>query len=131
MVTTSIINPIELYKVRSQNMLSLKVNPYKGVLSTLLRESIAASIYFGSYHQMRSKDVNILLAGGLAGWFSWLASYPVDVCKTRVQSDLAGNIRNAFRMGNLWKGFSYCSMRCCIANAGGFYAYEKTLEMLK
>ena len=127
MLSISVITPIELYKVRAQNMLSLRVTPYKGAIPTLMRESIGASIYFGSYNQMREKNVHILLAGGLAGWFSWLASYPIDVCKTRIQSDIAGTFRDAFRMGNLWKGFGYCSIRCCIANSVGFYTYEKIL----
>ncbi|MBT6882100.1 MAG: hypothetical protein HOA34_06795 [Flavobacterium sp.] len=130
-LTTSIITPIELYKVRAQNMLSLKVNPYKGFSPTIIRESIASSIYFGSYNQMRDSGVNILLAGGLGGWFSWLSTYPIDVCKTRMQSGKTNTIMESLRMGSLWKGFGYCSVRCFIANAAGFFAYEKTLEALK
>jgi len=129
-ITSSIITPIELYKVCAQNMLPLKVNPYKGFYSTLLRESIAGSIYFGAYNQMRSNDINILVAGGLGGWFSWLSTYPIDVCKTRIQSGKTNSIIESFRMGSLWKGFGYCSLRCIFANAAGFYAYEKTMDFI-
>lgn len=130
-LSASIITPIELYKVRAQNMLPLKVNPYRGLSSTMLRESIAASIYFGAYNQMRSCDTNIFLAGGAAGWLSWFATYPIDVCKTRIQSGKAQTFRDALNLKHLWKGFGYCSVRCCIANSAGFYAYEKVLEKIK
>ncbi len=127
---SSIITPIELYKVRAQNMLSLKVNPYRGALPTVIRESISGSIYFGAYNQMRKNDINILVSGGLSGWLSWLSIYPIDVCKTRIQSDKARTIVDALKMGGLWKGFGYCSLRCVLGSAAGFYAYEKTIKFL-
>jgi hypothetical protein len=130
-ICSTIVTPFELYKVRAQNMLSLRINPYTGFTPTIARESIACSIYFGTYNSLRKRNTNILLAGGLSGWFSWLVTYPVDVCKTRIQSHAAKDIKGALSMGNLWKGFGYCSMRCFIANSAGFYAYEKTLEYLK
>lgn len=41
--------------------------------------------------------VNLLTAGGLAGCFSWVVTYPIDVVKTRYQAD-----------------FGYASVRECV-----------------
>uniref|UniRef100_A0A915D7V5 Cilia- and flagella-associated protein 36 n=1 Tax=Ditylenchus dipsaci TaxID=166011 RepID=A0A915D7V5_9BILA len=70
----------------------------RGLLATQLRDTTGIGIYFASYEYMArkmSKDgqmesltsVQLLLAGGMAGTFSWMFNYPVDVIKTRFQAD--------------------------------------------
>lgn len=71
---------------------------YLGFHSTLLREIIALSFYFGVYDQgMRLLDPEgqnssnapleaAFFMGGLAGTSSWLVTYPIDYAKTLVQS---------------------------------------------
>jgi len=71
---------------------------FKGQLITIMRETPAFGTYFLSY-EMFSRITSgaetsagagigaILLSGGLAGMSSWFISYPVDVIKSRLQSD--------------------------------------------
>lgn len=35
------------------------------------------------------------MAGGMAGVFSWIVTFPIDVVKTRLQSDVAGKYSGA------------------------------------
>lgn len=87
--------------------------------------------------------------GGIAGLACWLASYPQDVVKTRLQCDLStgsnqkypaiykdGGFTNCtmeiYRQEGLrgfWRGFSACAMRAVFANAVGFYAYESAKDI--
>merc|ERR1711872_242877 len=56
-----------------------------------LSHSPAFGIYFGSYELMLRKFGDstpvILTAGGMAGIFSWIFTYPQDVIKSRLQAD--------------------------------------------
>jgi solute carrier family 25 carnitine/acylcarnitine transporter 20/29 len=121
-----ILNPIELYKVRLQNNLkNVYINPLFGLKSTILRESIGGCFYFGGYHYLYDeKKYSSIVAGGAAGWISWLFSYPFDVVKTRVQSDKAKTVIDGLKQKQLWKGFGICSIRSVIVNSVGFYVYQ-------
>jgi solute carrier family 25 carnitine/acylcarnitine transporter 20/29 len=84
-----------------------------------------------------------LLCGGVAGIGCWLASYPQDLIKSRLQVQSAANSpylgfidcaaktlrTEGFR--GLWVGFGTCAARAFIANAVGFFAYEFSLDLLK
>merc|ERR1711872_1158024 len=65
-----------------------------------LSHSPAFGIYFGSYELMLRKFGDstpvILGAGGMAGIFSWIFTYPQDVIKSRLQADGWGR-RQKFR----------------------------------
>lgn len=64
---------------------------FKGLGLTMMREAPSYGTYFATYEYLTGgQNVTtwqILLAGGLAGSASWLIVYPVDVIKTRMQSD--------------------------------------------
>jgi len=69
---------------------------FRGQLITIAREIPAFGTYFLSYewmvrkmqrHNCEPSTGAILFAGGMAGCMSWLVSYPVDVIKSRLQSD--------------------------------------------
>lgn len=67
---------------------------FRGLGLTALRDAPGLSTYFLSYELLtRTPDgspsgiFHTLMAGGLAGVFSWLVSFPVDVVKSRVQAD--------------------------------------------
>jgi len=71
---------------------------FKGQVITIMRETPAFGTYFLSYEtltrltsgaetSMGAGSGAILLSGGLAGMCSWFISYPVDVIKSRLQSD--------------------------------------------
>jgi len=129
MIGSFIISPMELYKIRHQNNLPRKgISPFLGYRSTQLRESIAFSIYFGSYYQMQERINNTLISGGLAGVLCWGASYNIDVIKTRIQSGQCKTIMQGYKMGNLWRGITPCLFRSFIVNAVGFYTYEHILH---
>ena len=123
--STIIVTPMELYKIRKQENLSIKnIFPFKGFVSTFCRESIATSMYFGSYKQLQSNYNNPLFNGGVAGVLSWSISYNFDTIKTRIQSDKCKTMLEGYKMGKLWSGIKPCLIRSFIVNGVGFYVYE-------
>jgi solute carrier family 25 (mitochondrial carnitine/acylcarnitine transporter), member 20/29 len=128
-----LITPVELYKVRAQKKLSLYSNPYKGLSLTIMRESISAGLYFGSYFSLKDRYFNDnplgpLYAGGLAGLLCWSICYPVDVIKTRIQSDIS--FKTAISQKNLYAGISWCLIRAFIANSAAFGCYEWAKKLI-
>lgn len=118
------ITPLELLKVRAQENIRIRSNLFHGFLPTLLRETPAFTIYFSTYHNLRERNINILLSGASAGLLSWVFTYPMDSIKTRIQTNNAMTILDAIKMGGLWKGFKYCALRSILVNSIGFYTYE-------
>lgn len=76
---------------------------FRGLGSTILRDTPAFGVYFASYEMMvragAGGPVSLMAAGGLAGVFSWMASYPLDVIKSRLQVD---GMRGPRRYNGLW-----------------------------
>lgn len=85
---------------------------------------------------------NVALAGSLTGLVVWIATYPIDIIKTRIQVD---NFRNpeyqgmldCFRksikangISGLYKGFTPCALRAMPANGATFIAYETTMKVM-
>ncbi|KAI0315041.1 carnitine/acyl carnitine carrier [Amylostereum chailletii] len=81
---------------------------YRGITATALRD-IGYGAYFASYEASirlmaprQTSDqvspspslswVSFLFAGGIAGIMGWLATFPFDVIKTRIQSSFDGSI---------------------------------------
>jgi len=130
---------------------------YKGNLITILREIPAGAVYFGSYEYFKRKlEQNYgnkhfipLVAGGTAGFLSWVVSYPQDVIKTKLQCDSGlvkkypqnklirdGGIiscaRDVWKHGGLLgftKGFSACGLKAIIAEGTTFFIYENTKKL--
>ena len=127
---------------------------YKGGVPTILREGTAFGLYFSFYEWL----INILLspgqnrnqlnmssvalAGSLTGLIVWIATYPIDIIKTRIQVD---NFKNPEYKGTLdcfrkslknngftglYKGFTPCALRAIPANGATFIAYETTLKLM-
>ena len=124
---------------------------YKGSIQTILREGIGNSVYFLTYEQMvrmyiqskqiRREDIPTILplvGGGLAGLNSWMINYPVDVVKTKFQSQCLINpeftnsmqiyrsVYNETGIQGFFKGFAPCGIRSIPVNAAGFLLYEKS-----
>lgn len=82
-----------------------------------------------------------LCAGGLAGMFSWVACYPVDVVKTCMQSGDSVNlkyksymdcIRNGYRSDGLhffFRGITSTMIRSFPTNAACFFAVSWILQL--
>ncbi|KND90906.1 Mitochondrial basic amino acids transporter [Tolypocladium ophioglossoides CBS 100239] len=141
---------------------------YFGGIVTALRDSIGYGFYFWSYElatrrwpssrpdgddgtvSLRHETPRILLCGGLAGIVTWASIFPLDVIKTRVQTQACSRApeasplipgrplaprrlgalqvaREAFREGGLrvfFRGLAICSIRAFIVNAVQWAVYE-------
>jgi solute carrier family 25 (mitochondrial carnitine/acylcarnitine transporter), member 20/29 len=146
---------------------------YFGGVVTALRDSIGYGFYFWSYElstrfvmsrlRERGSDTQeaakVLLCGGLAGVVTWASIFPLDVIKTRVQTQiledsttaplLEGAVsgentgrrrlgaveiaRNSYRSegpGMFFRGLTVCSIRAFIVNAAQWAVYEWIMNEL-
>ncbi len=124
LITSLALCPIENWKTKMQVGHKFNLKPFKGLSLVALRETTSMSVYFGLYHKL-SSDTNIhpLIIGGITGWVTWL-NYPLDVLKTRIQSDYTLSIKQAIGKKFLWKGFLICSIRAVLLNSIGFWIYS-------
>lgn len=129
---------------------------YQGWNSTLLRELPGYAFYFMSYETAlramtpTGKSVNdlpsykLLLAGALSGLGMWLTCYPLDVVKSRMQSDALdpAQRRYASTIGcyrsiltqegirGFYRGLAPCIVRAFPVNAITFATYELTMRLM-
>jgi solute carrier family 25 carnitine/acylcarnitine transporter 20/29 len=129
---------------------------FRGFNVTLLREAQAYGVWFLTYEYLIDKALlrngvqrndlstpELLLCGALAGDALWLASYPLDVIKSKLQSDGFGkaskyrNARHAMysiwrENGFLgfWRGITPALIRAIPCSAGTFATVELTLRLL-
>ena len=86
-----IITPFETLKIKEQLKQNNGFNIHmrglmtKGLLWTVLRETIAVPVYFESFNYL-DKHCSTFIAGGGAGVICWTAVYNLDLLKTRAQS---------------------------------------------
>ncbi|KAM6969979.1 mitochondrial ornithine transporter 1-like [Aplochiton taeniatus] len=125
----------------------------QGMTSTWLREVPGYFFFFGGYEVCRnlltppggSKDelnaVSLLVSGGVGGSFFWLAVYPVDSVKSRIQVlSMAGrqagflttllSIIRAEGVPALYCGLAPTVLRAFPSNGALFLAYEWTRRAL-
>lgn len=77
---------------------------FRGLNITITREIPAFGLYFGTYEAMTRREdatqplgtFHMLMAGGFAGVFSWLFTYPIDFVKSRLQVVLSSNFEEIF-----------------------------------
>ncbi|KAI0002726.1 solute carrier family 25 member 45 [Xylariaceae sp. FL0662B] len=131
---------------------------YAGGVVTALRDSIGYGFYFWSYElssrwaegfggfggregsSARREAAKVLLCGGLAGVVTWASVFPLDVVKTRVQTQPASTgqkrlgavevARDAYREGGVrvfFRGLAVCSVRAFVVNAVQWAVYEWTM----
>lgn len=147
---------------------------YFGGAVTALRDSIGYGFYFWSYafstrlmlqkyppsehNEMGTEAAKVLLCGGLAGVVTWASIFPLDVIKTRVQTQgfssggeptplLTTNpvvtkerrssatevAKNAYRnegVNIFFKGLMVCSIRAFMVNAVQWAVYEWMMREL-
>lgn len=131
-ITSPIVYIFEVCKVKKQMQQKIdfnKVHKTKGFFMTICRESLAMSLYFGTYYSLSEKKYSSLFSGGFAGLINWSFTYPIDVIKNRQMSqDIT--IKQAINMGAMWKGYTICAIRGIIVNSIGFYVYEATKSNL-
>ena len=102
------INISETIKVKKQLNEKVGINLLKysqvGFTATFLRESIGTSLYFGTYNYLKDNNYNSFISGSSAGVISWIFIYPFDVIKTRLQSGLDKNWKQAIKRGGFTNG---------------------------
>ena len=144
---------------------------YFGGTVTALRDSIGYGFYFWSYEvstrwlatgpnqeaSFQHEAAKVLLCGGLAGIVTWASIFPLDVIKTRVQTQPFGPrlesspllpsqdishfqrkvaiqmTREAYREGGtsvFFRGLTVCSVRAFIVNAVQWAVYEWVMHEL-
>ena len=133
-VASFIVCPLDYLKIQQQQQLNLKlnkktfVNSFKDIKITMVREIPAYTLYFTSYNFLKEKKFESFISGGVAGCFTWFFTYPQDTIKSRLQSGQAKTIKEAYKIGGLWKGINYCLLRAFIVNAIGFPIFEYFTE---
>ncbi|KAH7137975.1 mitochondrial carrier domain-containing protein [Dendryphion nanum] len=129
---------------------------YRGTAVTLLREAQAYGVWFTTFEFLMNADAKrngierkeistpkIALYGGLAGEALWIASYPFDVVKSKMQSDGFGTeqrytgMRDCFAKTwraegarGFWKGIGPTLLRAMPVSAGTFATVELTMRMI-
>ena len=121
---------------------------YQGMSATLFREMPAYAVYFGVYetfmgmstktfHERKAIPLSyVTLYGASAGVFLWIATFPHDVIKSRMQADDITNrkypniltttkiIFSENGLGGFFKGIVPCLMRAPLINAATFLTFE-------
>jgi len=129
---------------------------YRGSVITLWRDVPGSGAYFAAYEFIKRRFIpeggtaadvgmaGLLIAGGMGGVANWLAVYPLDIFKSRIQTDTSGKyppghtgiMRVASEvwaeggMRAMFKGLAPCLLRSFPANAACFTVFELTLKML-
>ncbi|KAI0862136.1 mitochondrial carrier domain-containing protein [Xylaria cubensis] len=129
---------------------------YRGEAVTILREAQAYGLWFMAFEWMMNADAarnniarnevpayKVALYGGLAGEALWLGSYPLDVVKSKMQTDGFGadmrykSMRDCFAqtwraegMRGFWKGIGPTLLRAMPVSAGTFAVVEATMRAI-
>ena len=88
-------------------------------------KQISLSLAFSTYYNLKERNIDSFIAGGIAGINSWLLTYPVDTIKTRYQSHHDPSLKKIILQGNFSKGLGFCIFRAFIVNGVSFTLYEK------
>ncbi|RKU41722.1 hypothetical protein DL546_004198 [Coniochaeta pulveracea] len=129
---------------------------YRGEAVTVAREAAAYGTWFMAFEWLMNSDARrngierkeiatwkVAFYGGLAGEALWLASYPFDVVKSKMQTDGFGsgmrykNMRDCFAQTwraegsrGFWKGLAPTLLRAMPVSAGTFAVVELTMRAI-
>ncbi|KAK0611525.1 mitochondrial carrier domain-containing protein [Immersiella caudata] len=129
---------------------------YRGEAVTVLREAQAYGVWFLAFEWLMNADAarnkidrkevpsyKVAFYGGLAGEALWLGSYPLDVVKSKMQTDGFGagqrykTMRDCFAqtwkaegMRGFWKGIGPTLLRAMPVSAGTFAVVEMTMRAI-
>ncbi|KAJ1985105.1 Mitochondrial carrier protein ymc2 [Dimargaris cristalligena] len=131
---------------------------FKGQAATIVREFQGYGAYFLAYEYMIQRTMarrqvardqiaatEVCLYGALAGYAMWGSVYPVDVIKSKLQTDslvphqrqyhsVLDCARKTFRsegVAGFYKGIVPCLLRAAPANAATFIGFELAMRFLK
>ncbi|KAJ1799279.1 Mitochondrial carrier protein ymc2 [Coemansia sp. RSA 2399] len=130
---------------------------YKGQVPTIIREFNGYGMYFLAYEALVQREVAktgmarselssglVCLYGAAAGFAMWLTSYPIDVVKSKLQTDgfsadsrkYGGSIdcvRKIMKQEGVkgfFRGITPCILRAAPANAATFVGFEMAMRVL-
>jgi solute carrier family 25 carnitine/acylcarnitine transporter 20/29 len=129
---------------------------YRGEAVTILREAQAYGLWFLSFEYLMNADAarnkidrrevpswKVAFYGGLAGEALWLGSYPLDVIKSKMQTDGFGasqkyaSMRDCFAQTwraegarGFWKGIGPTLLRAMPVSAATFATVELTMRLI-
>lgn len=135
---------------------SIPMGLYRGTSVTLLREAQAYGFWFLAFNYLMDSDAarnkikrkeiptwKIAGYGGLAGEVLWISSYPLDVVKSKMQTDGFGvsrryaTMRDCFAqtyraegLGGFWRGVGPTLLRALPVSAGTFAVVELTMRAI-
>ncbi|KAJ5677650.1 uncharacterized protein N7477_003283 [Penicillium maclennaniae] len=147
--------PIDCIKKLSAHQGFMK-GVFRGQAVTVLREATAYGSWFMAFEYMMNQDakrnnikrddisaLKVATYGGLAGEALWIASYPFDVVKSKMQTDGFGenmkynSMRDCFKkvyaaegFGGFWKGIGPTLLRAMPVSAGTFVVVELAMKAL-
>lgn len=130
---------------------------YRGQCVTVMREAAAYGAWFAAFEYLMNADAarngvdrarvpawKVALYGGLAGEALWLASYPFDVVKSKMQTDALAPDARAYPtlrscvaatwrrdgLAGFWRGIWPTLFRAMPVSAGTFAVVEMTMRAL-
>lgn len=128
---------------------------FKGLTPTLVRESVGLGTYFATYEALIAREIRLAsvaredippwklcLFGGLSGYTLWIGIYPVDVIKSKLQTDsldkpvyknwrqVARDISHKNGVRGFYRGFLPTILRAAPANGATFAAFEVTMRFI-
>ncbi|KAL1968935.1 hypothetical protein VTN77DRAFT_1296 [Rasamsonia byssochlamydoides] len=129
---------------------------FRGQVVTVYREAQAYGVWFLTFEYLMNQDakrnnikredissIKVATYGGLAGEALWLASYPFDVVKSKMQSDGFGaeqkfkSMTDCFRktfaaegFGGFWRGLGPTLLRAMPVSAGTFATVELVMRAI-
>lgn len=129
---------------------------YRGEVVTIFREAAAYGTWFLTFEYLMNADITrnaykredvsslkVATYGGLAGEALWIASYPFDVVKSKMQTDGFGegmqfkSMRDCFGqtwraegMRGFWKGIGPTLLRAMPVSAGTFATVELAMRAM-
>lgn len=172
LVNCAIVGPVELLKIQMQidsgsnpNLkyksvrecikLHIKgggiMSLFKGMHATIWREVPSYGLYFVTFEYLRrywgNNQASIFVAGGMGGVIAWIASYPFDVVKSRIQAlpprpepgwdKYQGMMHCTTKIYKneggkvFWRGLSACLIRSFPMNAITFLVVHECYEWLE
>ncbi|KAJ2688718.1 Mitochondrial carrier protein ymc2 [Coemansia spiralis] len=130
---------------------------YKGQVATVIREFNGYGMYFLAYEALVQRTMRqtgrrrdelssglVCLYGAAAGFAMWLTSYPIDVIKSKLQTDgfaagarkyngtidCAQKIMRQEGVRGFFRGITPCLLRAAPANAATFIGFEMAMRVL-
>lgn len=122
---------VEYKKVSAQLLSSNKFN-IECIGTMLLREIPACVCYYPIYENLKEKNYNTLISGGIAGVTCWTSSYWADVLNTHVMSGSPiKQVIAKLSIRDYFRGIIICIPRAFVINACGYYFYEISKSQIK